>query len=178
MCYLSPPLFPVSVRELLTDPQLHELPSGTLEFGEFTVTAHLVIHLNPTLGYRIQGPSSTLTFLPDHQPALGTQTFPQNKEWTSGYGLAEGTDLLIHDAQYTDEEYQSRIGFGHSSIRQAFQFAELTGAKQLVPFHHDPTHNDDMLDQMIEEAVTEMQPGFRVTPGKESLVLDIGEYGY
>jgi len=169
--YLSPPLFPVSLRELLSDVQFYELPSGTIEIGELTVSSQLVIHYNPTVGFRIQEAGATMTYLPDHEPAVGVRRFHLEKEWTSGYTLAEGVDLLIHDAQYTAEEYKTRAGFGHSTIRQAFRFVELAGAAQFVPFHHDPDHNDDFLDQMIDETVAEMQPAFQVTPGKEGTVL-------
>ncbi|GAB4577725.1 MAG: MBL fold metallo-hydrolase [Anaerolineales bacterium] len=173
--YLSPPLFPVNVRELPSDLHFHELPAEMVDIGEFRVKAQLVIHPNPTIGYRIEGVRGTLTYLPDHEPALGAPTFPQHREWTSGYRLAEGSDLLIHDAQYTGAEYQARVGFGHSSIRQTFQFAELTKVKRLVPFHHDPTHCDDDLDRMIEEVMGEMQPAFGVVPGMEGTVVEVGE---
>ena len=178
--YLSPPLFPVNVRELPSDLHFHELPADTVEIGEFCVKAQLVIHPNPTIGYRIEGARGegtpvTLTYLPDHEPALGTSHFPHSKEWTSGYRLAEGSDLLIHDAQYTSPEYQARVGFGHSSIGQTFQFAKLTQVKRLVPFHHDPTHCDDDLDVMLEEVIGEMAPSFGVVPGKEGTVVEVGE---
>ena len=175
--YLSPPLFPVSLRELLSDVHFYELPSGKIEIGEFTAAAQLVIHYNPTVGFRIQEAHATMTYLPDHEPAFGTRIFPPNKEWTSGYDLAEGVDLLLHDAQYTQEEYQTHAGFGHSSIDQAVHFAELAGAAQFVPIHHDPDHNDDFLDQMITETLSEMRPAFQVTPGKEGMVFDLGAGG-
>lgn len=176
--YLSPPLFPVNVRELPASLHFHELPADTVEIGEFRVKAELVIHPNPTIGYRIEGgrgkgTPGTITYLPDHEPALGASPFPQSREWTSGYRLAEGSDLLIHDAQYTGAEYQARVGFGHSSIRQTFQFAALTSVKRLVPFHHDPAHCDDDLDCMIEEAVRELQPTFEVVPGREGTVVEV-----
>ena len=170
--YLSPPLFPVSVRELLSELRFYELPSVNIEIGEFTIMSQLVMHYNPTLGYRIQGPNATITFLPDHNPALGVKNFPEDKDWTSGYYLAKGTDLLIHDAQYTDEEYLERVGFGHSSIRNAFRFSDLAAVKQFVPFHHDPMHNDDMLDEIFASAVEEMRPNFHVTPAREGMVFE------
>jgi ribonuclease BN (tRNA processing enzyme) len=171
--YLSPPLFPVSLREILSDMHFHELPSGPVEVGEFLVTAHLVIHPNPTVGYRVQDSGAALAYLPDHEPALGCRSFPGGKAWTSGYALAEGADLLIHDAQYTEEMYQARVGFGHSSLRQALQFAQLAGVRQFVPFHHDPVHSDALLDHWIERTVAEFQPEFVVKPGMESLVIDV-----
>jgi phosphoribosyl 1,2-cyclic phosphodiesterase len=172
--YLSPPLFPISVREILSDLHFHELPSGTIEIGEFKVSAQFIVHPNPTVGYRIQEEASFVTYLPDHEPALGVKTFPISEDWTSGYSLADGADLLIHDSQYTIQEYEQRVGFGHTCLPHAFRFAQLAQVKQLIPFHHDPAHTDDMLDQMIEDSVAEMQPAFRVTAGREGLMLDIG----
>jgi phosphoribosyl 1,2-cyclic phosphodiesterase len=172
--YLSPPLFPVSLRELPSNIHFHELPSGTIEIEEFHITAQLIIHPNPTLGYRIQGQHASIAYLPDHEPALCGPSFPHAKEWTSGYALADGVHLLIHDAQYTSQQYQTRIGFGHSSIQDAFRFADMVGAEQLVTFHHDPAHSDDFLDEMTESAITELQPSYLVIPGKEGLEINIG----
>ncbi|HJW89747.1 MAG TPA: MBL fold metallo-hydrolase [Anaerolineales bacterium] len=171
--YLSPPLFPVSLREILSDLHFHELPSGTVEMGEFRVWAQLVIHPNPTIGFRVQGRRAALTYLPDHEPALGNRLFPHSKEWTSGYALAEGVDLLIHDSQYSDELYRSRVGFGHSSLTHALRFAQLAEVGGFVPFHHDPAHSDEQIDQMIEQALGELQPRFPLTAGKEGLVIEL-----
>jgi phosphoribosyl 1,2-cyclic phosphodiesterase len=172
--YLSPPLFPVSVRELAAEIHFHELPAHLIEIGEFTIKAQLIIHPNPTIGYRIQCAGQAVTYLPDHEPALGGRTFPSDKSWTSGYALAEGSDLLIHDTQYTAEEYADRIGFGHSSIGHAFRFAELSEVKHFVPFHHDPTHNDDQLDRIFEAALKSLQPSYLVTPSREGMALETG----
>ena len=175
--YLSPPLFPVSVRELASEIHFHELPIGQpahlIEIGEFVVNAQLIIHPNPTIGYRIQCADTAVTYLPDHEPALGGRTFPYEKSWVSGYKLAEGADLLIHDTQYTEEEYKDRIGFGHSSIGHAFRFANLSDVKHFVPFHHDPAHSDDKLDRIFEEAIKDLHPAYRVTPSREGLSLEV-----
>jgi phosphoribosyl 1,2-cyclic phosphodiesterase len=171
--YLSPPLFPVNVRELAADLHFHELPGHEIEIMELAVRAQMIIHPNPTIGYRIHCEGATLTYLPDHEPALGARTYPREKEWTSGYDLAEGSDLLIHDAQYTEAEYRARVGFGHSSIRQAFQFAQLTGVKHFVPFHHDPAHSDEALDRMFAEVMADLRPAFTVTPSREGISLEV-----
>jgi phosphoribosyl 1,2-cyclic phosphodiesterase len=171
--YLSPPLFPVNLRELAANLQFHELPSHAMEIEEFSITAQLIIHPNPTIGYRIQCEGASVTYLPDHEPALGGRTFPHDKSWISGYKLAEGSDLLIHDTQYTEQEYQDRIGFGHSSIKHAFQFAGLTDVKHFVPFHHDPTHSDDELDRMFAEVMAERDSTYAVTPSREGLSLEV-----
>lgn len=171
--YLSPPLFPVSLRELAAGIHFHELPGHAIEMSEITIRSQLIIHPNPTIGYRLECGGAVVTYLPDHEPALGSQIYPHEKEWTSGYDLAENSDLLIHDAQYTEQEYQSRMGFGHSSIRHALQFAMLAGVKEFVPFHHDPAHSDDELDRMFEESKAELQPACLVTPSREGLSLEV-----
>jgi phosphoribosyl 1,2-cyclic phosphodiesterase len=172
--YLSPPLFPISVRDILSDLHFHELPPGTIGIREFEVTAQMIIHPNPTVGYCIKDQDKSVTYLPDHEPALGVKSFPISKDWTSGYALAEGADLLIHDSQYTIHEYGKRVGFGHSCLKHAFRFGELTQVKEFVPFHHDPAHTDEMLDSMINDAVAELQPSYKVIPGKEGTVIDVG----
>ena len=171
--YLSPPTFPVLLRELASELHLHEVSCGNFEIGEFHISSSLVCHPNAAVGYRIQEGDAVLTYLPDHEPALGVRRFPMAAEWTSGYRLAAGADLLIHDAQYTDAEYQERIGFGHSSIAQALQFATLAGVARLVPFHHDPAHSDEDLDRLIGEAVAKAEPAFEVLPGMEGAVFDL-----
>lgn len=171
--YLSPPLFPVSVRELSADLHFHELPRHAIEIGEFSIRAQMIIHPNPTIGYRVECAGASMTYLPDHEPALGVRGYPLDKDWTSGFALAEGSDLLIHDAQYTEQEYRDRIGFGHSSIRQAFQFAQLTDVKHFVPFHHDPAHSDVELDRMFAEVMADLHPNFTVTPSREGMSLEV-----
>jgi len=173
--YMSPPLFPVSVRDLSPMLHFHELSIDMLEIGEFCIISQLVSHPSPTVGYRITHKEKTVTYLPDHEPMLGAREFPRSPEWTSGYALAQGADILIHDSQYSHEEYDDKIGFGHSNIVQAFEFAEMANVKNFVPFHHDPAHSDDQLDQMIAEARDEVNPKFEITPGQEGMVLDLGE---
>jgi ribonuclease BN (tRNA processing enzyme) len=172
--YLSPPLFPVHLRELECNLHLHEVPCGDMQVGEFTISSALVSHPDSTVGFRITGPTATLTYLPDHEPALGAPHFPMSGAWTSGHSLAAGADLLIHDAQYNDAEYKEKTGWGHSTMQQAFQFAALTGVKRLIPFHHDPAHTDDYLDSLIADTIDALKPPFAVLPGTEGTVFDLG----
>jgi phosphoribosyl 1,2-cyclic phosphodiesterase len=175
MRYLSPPLFPVRLSELPCALTLHEVPGGDMQLGEFHVESALVCHPGPTVGYRItDGRGRVVTYLPDHEPALGAGPFPSmSPEWTSGGGLAEAADLLIHDSQYDAHEYTQRVGWGHSSLRHAFDFGTLTGAKHVVPFHHDPAHCDDDLDRLMGEAIADLKPRYRVTPGREGMVFEL-----
>jgi ribonuclease BN (tRNA processing enzyme) len=93
-------------------------------------------------------------------------------DWTSGYSLARDADVLIHDAQYTDDEYPNHVGWGHSSVSHAVAFAELAGVGCLVPFHHDPDHEDQALDAIW--ATTGRNGGIDVAPAREGTELVIG----
>jgi ribonuclease BN (tRNA processing enzyme) len=153
----------------------HDLPCPAFEIGPFRIRASLVCHPNTTVGYRIEADGATLVYLPDHEPALGQRNGDwREPEWTSGHELAAGADLLIHDAQFTDEQYAERIGWGHSSYRQAFEFAARVGAKQVVLFHHDPSHDDATLERMLAQAIQCCKPSCRVECGSEGTVFELG----
>jgi phosphoribosyl 1,2-cyclic phosphodiesterase len=171
--YLSPPLFPVRVRDLPCRLTLHDVPLERFAIGGLTVTAALVCHPGPTVGYRITDGTVSCAYLPDHEPALGARHFPGAPDWTSGFDLAAGADLLIHDAQYSDAEYPQRVGWGHSSITHALRFAEATGVERLVTFHHDPGNDDRALDRLVDEARSAFDVPFQLIPGTEGLSFDL-----
>jgi phosphoribosyl 1,2-cyclic phosphodiesterase len=172
--YLSPPLFPVHLCDL-PGITCHELPRPLFAIGPFRIETALVCHPNPTVGYRIEERGRIIAYLPDHEPALcledGRWLEP---EWTSGYDLAAGVDLLIHDAQFTDQEYARCTGWGHSAYRHAFEFATRVGAKEVVLFHHDPSHDDTTLEHLLDDAVRRFKPAFRVLGGCEGAVFEVG----
>lgn len=172
--YLSPPLFPVRIRDLPCSLTLHDVPLGPFEIGEFMLRADLVCHPDPTVGYRISNGGATMAYLADHEPALGTRRFPGRPEWTSGFELATGADLLIHDTQYTDSEYDSHVGWGHSAISHTLAFAEMAGVGRLVTFHHDPGHDDGMIDALIDGVLAEDPRPFEVIGGTEGASFEIG----
>jgi len=168
--YLSPPLFPVRIRDL-PGLRFHDLRPGTYQIGNYEVVADLVCHPGPTLGFRISHGSKTVTYLPDHEPALGGN-FPRPGEWTSGFDLSNSADLLIHDFQYTADEYEERIGWGHSSIPHALAFANQVGAKRMISFHHDPDHDDTELDR-LHQAARDSGLSFELTSGQTGLTVDL-----
>jgi len=172
MRYLSPPLFPVHLRDLRRL-VLHDLPAGEFDVGEFRVQADRVCHPGFTVGYRITARAATLTYLPDHEPALGVPRFPLHADWTSGHGLARGVDLLVHDAQFSLAEYPMHVGWGHSALEHAIAFAGLARAKHLVTFHHDPAHGDDDIDRLMGTAMASLQVPFTVTAGAEGAVFEL-----
>jgi phosphoribosyl 1,2-cyclic phosphodiesterase len=145
--YISAPLAPVEVREL---PSLVFCDAEPMEWqiGSARVLAQSVTHRGPTLGYRIEEGDTTLTYIPDHEPGLGAPLADLEDDWISGFELAEGASMLIHDCQYTDQEYPSHVGWGHSPMSDALAFARRTRAERLLLFHHDPLHSDDFLDTL------------------------------
>jgi phosphoribosyl 1,2-cyclic phosphodiesterase len=152
--YISAPLSPVEVRELPCSVAFHDAPATEWELGGATIRAEAVTHRGPTLGYRISDGETTLSYIPDHEPALGAPLSGLDPEWISGYDLARDADLLIHDCQYTDEEYPDHVGWGHSGLGDALTFARRVGARRLLLFHHDPLHADDFLDRLHSTART------------------------
>jgi ribonuclease BN (tRNA processing enzyme) len=174
--YLSPPLFPVRLTDLPCKLVLHDAPRGTFDLPSASVTADLVCHPGPTLGYRLGADGATLTYIPDHEPALGDSAFLAAPEWTSGFSLMTGVDLLIHDAQYTDEEYPAHVGWGHSTISQTMALAEAAGVGTLAPFHHDPSHNDVVLDRLFSAALEKRDWSFEFSPAREGTTLTLGRH--
>jgi phosphoribosyl 1,2-cyclic phosphodiesterase len=173
--YLSPPLFPVRLRELPCRLALHDVPLERFEIGPFAVRAELVCHPGPTVGYRIGADGAGLAYLPDHEPALGLGRLPAAPDWISGFVLAAGVDVLIHDSQYSAAEYPAHVGWGHSALSHALAFATATGARRLVTFHHDPGHDDDTLGELLAEACAAVEFPFVIVPGTEGLSLDVGD---
>jgi phosphoribosyl 1,2-cyclic phosphodiesterase len=171
--YLSPPLFPVRLRDLASRLELHDAPDGTTTtIGGLEVTAAPIIHPGPTVGYRVSDGRSSMAYVPDHEPALGASAFPGRPEWTSGHDLAAGVDLLVHDAQYFPDERTARVGWGHSSTVEAAAFAGLAGAKRLACFHHDPAHDDATLDRLVAEVAT-AAPGIAVSGAREGDSIEL-----
>jgi phosphoribosyl 1,2-cyclic phosphodiesterase len=171
--YLSPPLFPVRLRDVAARLELHDVPMQPFTIGGLEISGQMVIHPGQTLGYRVSDGKSTIAYLPDHEPTLGTASVPADPEWVSGCGLLRDVDLLIHDAQYTAEEYAERVGWGHSRVEDAVWLAELGGARRLVTFHHDPGHDDTMLDRMLDGARVEAPAGLDLIPGREGATFSL-----
>ena len=170
--YLSPPLFPIRLRDLSRHVGLHNTPERPVLIGGLEVTAAEVIHPGPTVGYRVRENGATMAYIPDHEPALGNPAFPDGGAWTSGHELASAVDLLVHDVQYFPEERAARVGWGHSSTLEAAALAEQAGARRLSCFHHDPGHDDATLDRLVGE-VAAAAPGVEVSGASEGQTISL-----
>jgi phosphoribosyl 1,2-cyclic phosphodiesterase len=151
--YISAPLSPVEVRELPCNVSFNEAPHTEWRIGPATVRAASVTHRGPTLGYRVTEGDVSLCYIPDHEPALGADIERDDPEWISGFDLAQGATVLLHDGQYTSAEYPPRVGWGHSKLSDALAFARRVDIERLVVFHHDPMHSDDFLDALQGSAI-------------------------
>jgi phosphoribosyl 1,2-cyclic phosphodiesterase len=169
--YLSPPLFPVRLAEVPASVHLHDAPGRPWSLGSATITARPIIHRGPTVGYRIEDGGRSLAYLTDHEPALATDLATADPAWVSGFEVAARADVLIHDCQYTEDEYPQRAGFGHSSTEHVAAFARLAGARRLLLFHHDPNHSDEDLEALCVR-VRELWQGGVVELAREGDEID------
>ncbi len=171
----SPPLFPIDLADTPAAVTFHDVPHEPWEIEGVRIDAQRVSHPGPTLGYRLSMNGSALAYIPDHEPVLGVELADLDPEWISGHAIAEGVDLLFHDCQFSEPEYPSRVGWGHSSVAHAVEFARLSDAGRLVLFHHDPDRSDDDVDGLVERA-RELWDGALGEPpvaAREGMTLDL-----
>jgi phosphoribosyl 1,2-cyclic phosphodiesterase len=159
------PFFPVAMRQLSAKMVINKLSDVKFSLGKVKVHAALVNHPGVCAGYRIFTSAGSVAFLPDHEPyefflhaVRGNRlSSAQAKQIAADEqaGLVRflhGSDILILDTQYTDGEYKAHIGWGHSSISSAVSLALEAEVQTLVLFHHDPNHDDETVDAMLESA--------------------------
>ncbi len=145
---VKPPFFPVNMSDFGGDMRFHELDE-TSEFaiGAVKVRVRAIPHIGRTLGFRFEADGVSVVYISDHQAPLDQRSVDDNV-----LELCDGADLLIHDAQYTDEEFANLPHWGHSTPSYAVQVGTAAGVKRLHLFHHDPAHTDHDLDSMFDQA--------------------------
>jgi ribonuclease BN (tRNA processing enzyme) len=171
--YLSPPLFPVHFRDLPCSMYLHEVSRSSFKIDRLSIDSNYILHPGPTVGYRISDGETVLSYFPDHEPVIDRKGWDINDEWISGIGLAVDSELLIHDSQYTCEEYESRVGWGHCCIEDAIRFASRAKVKRLLLFHHDPGHVDSQLENMLNGYLAGKTFDFQIGLAREGMVIDL-----
>ena len=171
--FLSPPLFPIPLRDIPSKLTIHELSVTSFSFGKFRISTAFISHPGPTLGFRVEGESKTITYIPDHEPVIGIDHLYDGDEWVSGFELARDTDLLIHDSQYSKTEYANKFGWGHSSLDMAAEFCTRVGAKRLVMFHHDPAHTDTERSRMFEDFVKSAKFPFPMELAVQGSIIEV-----
>jgi phosphoribosyl 1,2-cyclic phosphodiesterase len=152
--FMRPPYFPVHYRDLRGDIRFHEVVDDDFEVGSAKIKVRPVPHCGPTVGYRVDWEGASVAYVSDHQAPPGLDTVaPAVLE------LCDGVDLLIHDAQYTPEEFAHKAHWGHCTMAYALLVAREAGARRLCLFHHDPAHSDDQLDRLHAEVRAQIGAG-------------------
>ncbi len=182
--------FPVTLGQLGATIRYHDLVEGRFDVGGAQVTARYLNHPGLTLGYRVQAGGAVVVYATDHEPHAKPQPqessesymdlhlMPVHREDQGHIAFLRGADLVIHDAQYTAAEYSQKVGWGHSSMEYAIDVALAAGVRQLALFHHDPTHDDDTLDRLVEvcrQRVAACQGALTVFAAAEGLTIELPE---
>jgi phosphoribosyl 1,2-cyclic phosphodiesterase len=143
---MQDPYFPVKLHELGSLRHYTELEEGCCWAGQVRIDTQYLNHTAPTLAYRLSSGGTTMVYVTDHEPFWNpTHHAFQHPGDRRHIEFLQGADLVIHDAQYTQEEYRGKVGWGHSPIEYATDVALAAGAARLALFHHDPGHEDRMM---------------------------------
>lgn len=168
---IRPPLFPVGLDQFPGTFVFHDVGDAEFDVGGVRVMSRLVPHVGPTLGYRIEWNGFSIAYISDHQ-----QPYDGSLRASEGaLELARGVDLLIHDSQYTQDEFALKHNWGHCTVDYAVWFATQARAKRLALFHHDPTRHDDAVDALGECATKAgALLGLDVVVAREGLTVELG----
>ncbi len=147
---MSPPYYPIEPTELSGEWTFSSIAPGEHRFEGFDVLAREVPHKGGrTYGYRVSDGRSTLAYIPDHCPtAFGFGEDGLGAYHEAVLELADGVDVLVHDAQLLPEEFPAKADYGHSVTDYAPALAARAGARTVALFHHSPDRTDDALDAL------------------------------
>ncbi|MCX5789283.1 MAG: MBL fold metallo-hydrolase [Elusimicrobia bacterium] len=150
---MDPVYFPVELGDMLAKLDFIEV-GGPLEYGEVLVRSTFSNHPGVNLAYRFDQGGKSVTYLTDHEiyEAMHESSPFGKKQDRLIEDFCRGTDLLICDAQYTDQDYRIKRGWGHSRYRDTVALGLAAGARRLALFHHDPWRDDDALDAIEKDA--------------------------
>jgi len=151
---MDPAVFPVPLDALSASLTVQQVDMEEFSIGEFRVRTIKLRHPGTTLGFRLTpakgGPS--IAYVTDNELGSGGR-YEVSKNWRHDFvSFLKGVDLVIHDAMYTPAELEQHRGWGHSTYEEAATLAQDAGAKQLVPFHHEPEHGDKEMDGLLAAA--------------------------
>jgi phosphoribosyl 1,2-cyclic phosphodiesterase len=148
---MSPPHFPITPSQLRGDWTFEGIEAGENVVEDLKVTAIDIPHPGGRMfGYRITDDVGSFAYVSDHGPVYaGPGPEGLGEYHPAIMEVVDGVDLLIHDAQYTVDEFAPRAHFGHSAVDYTVKLGLKAGAKKLLLFHHDPSHTDEQVDQIL-----------------------------
>ncbi len=178
--------FPVELDQLAARMSYQDLGEGTHDIAGLKVTAQQMNHPSPTLGYRVAGERGVVCYLSDHEPffegiwrdgaepgRLESIREPGDRRHAE---FMQGADVVVHEAQYTPEEYPAKQNWGHSTYSYVVKLAAAAGVRRLVLTHHDPSHDDsfmDALERQARELARQIDPALEVTCAYEGLEITL-----
>ena len=172
---MSPPNFPISPDELRGDWSFDSIDEGRHVVEGFDVLAREIPHKGGrTFGYRVADERGhAIAYLSDHAPhLLGGGDSGLGEIHSVALELVAGTDLLIHDAQYTSAELAVRGSYGHSAAEYPALLAERAGVPRVLLYHHDPSRTDEQVRAIAAE-VAAAHPSIDVGIATEGAVIDL-----
>ena len=146
--------FPVRLDEMGASIHYHELIEGEFQIDDITVRTRYLNHTALTLGFRLEADGAALVYASDHEPFsrhLASGKGDIGRQDRQHCEFLAGADLVIHDAQFTLDEYSSKIGWGHSTAEYAVAMCKAAGAARLALTHHDPLRTDNAIDQIVRD---------------------------
>ncbi len=176
--------FPVREAELKSDVSHVTISEGQrVVIGSSSITPILMNHPVLTFGYKIEADGKSLFFTGDHEspaniyspeePDYATYAKHVQEKRDAILNFIRGVDVLIADAQYTEEEYADKIGWGHSSYEHSVSLAQEAEAKALYLTHHEPTRPDDALDAILRSLRAQHQSPPEIHMAREGLRIDV-----
>jgi len=144
--------FPITTREFGAKVEFTDLQQGSYRFDDIAVDTMLLAHPGNCLGYRVTYEGRSVCYITDNELFLPESDYYNQEYEEQLLDFTSGTDALIIDTNYFDDEYAARVGWGHSSVGQVARFAHRAEAKTLYLFHHDHTHDDELIDQKVGKA--------------------------
>ncbi|HUC05148.1 MAG TPA: MBL fold metallo-hydrolase [Acidimicrobiales bacterium] len=168
---VQPPVFPIHMEQFRGELITIDTKDEDFSIGTAKVMARYIPHSGSTLGYRIEAEGRSMAYLSDHQAPLDRRTIPE-----AVLELCSGVDLLVHDGQYTDEEFFAKADWGHSTAAFAVHVGAEAGVKRLLLSHHDPSHNDREIDRILTAArrLPEAKSIDDISSAHESQSIDLG----
>ncbi len=171
--------FPVTIDQFTATTRYHDLVEGTFDIDEVRITTRYLNHTALTLGYRLETEGASLVYCCDHEPhspALASGHAPMTGADQHHADFVAGADVVIHDAQYTADDFPTKIGWGHSPAEYVVRLCRDAGVKMLVLTHHDPLRDDDAVDRILEEVQTGLRrdgAALEVRAAAEGLRLEV-----
>ncbi|MDA3900102.1 MAG: MBL fold metallo-hydrolase [Spirochaetes bacterium] len=150
MTQLSEEFHPKQLYELSADINFVELKRNDFQINDVKILFTHLLHPGLSLGYRISYKGYVFAYVTDNEILADEKMAHHN--WENIGSLIYGADVVIHDAQYTDEEYKNKLGWGHSSIENVVKICNKFRVKKLFTFHHDPLHTDRDVGKMVARA--------------------------